>query len=106
MHALNYENLKKKIGVYFMNTCYAGASESVIQRFTENFAKQSNVVQELLFTRHMAARAALYRCAPSGQQRAADCHFRLIVHLIRAHLTSLLQTKASGADEVRCCCVC
>ena len=74
--------------------------ESVIQSFSDGFVKQSQVWQQLLFEAHMGARAALYRRAANGQERAADCHCRLVLHIISAYLKSLLQPRSLSTQDM------
>lgn len=84
-----------------------GSIESVIQKLTDNFAKQTPIIQELIYTQFMAVRASLYRCSVGGQQKAADCHCKMVLHSISTLLKSILRPKAiSGLDtvgDVFCC---
>ena len=77
-----------------------GLIESVSQKLVDNFSKQTPSVQEVYYTRFMSLRAALYRCSPGAQQRAADCHSKQVLHCIASLLKSTLRPKTMSAQDL------
>ena len=81
---------------------FVGLLESIIQRLSDEFSKQPVGMQEVLFERHMAVKGSLYSCSAGGQQRAADCHCRLMLHTISTHFKAQLRPKGLSAQDVVC----
>lgn len=77
-----------------------GMLETVVQRLSDHFSQQPMATRELLYSRFMALKSWLLRSSQVGQQRAADCHSRLLLHSVATLLKALLRPKVMGAQDM------
>ncbi|XP_013387309.1 mediator of RNA polymerase II transcription subunit 16 [Lingula anatina] len=76
-----------------------GSIDTVIQRLSDDYMKQPNHMQELLKTRFLALKAALYKHSSGGQGKAGDCHTKLLLFSISTAFKSILRPKALGSQD-------
>ncbi|XP_072042596.1 mediator of RNA polymerase II transcription subunit 16-like [Amphiura filiformis] len=83
-------------------TITLGMVDTVIDKLTEAFNRQSKPTQELLFTRFVALKACLHRLSTGGGGKSVDCYCKLLLQAIASVFRSLLRnlsTQDKGPAE-------
>ncbi|XP_071803038.1 mediator of RNA polymerase II transcription subunit 16-like [Asterias amurensis] len=82
-----------------LHTITPGMVDTVIDRLTEAFNRQSKSTQELLFSRLVAVKASLHRMTSSGAGKSVDCYCKLLLNAISSEFRSLLRPTSVTAQD-------
>lgn len=73
--------------------------EDMCQKLNDNFQKQPTAVQELMCSRLLAIKMALYKSSETSYHRAADCQAKLLLYTIATVFKGILRPRQISSQD-------
>lgn len=76
-----------------------GLIETICEKLTESFNKQSIGIQQYWYSRFLALKGSLYRCISTGQAKAGDCHALIMLNAVATAMKGLLRPRDLSTQD-------